>query len=252
MTPSSGSWLGDIRAPANQAGRSSFAAENSTDFFPVRRYNSTTVVEVLCMGLPKSILTEDEYLGLERASEQRHIYVDGEIFAMAGESGAHADITSNILASLHAQLRGTPCRARMKDTKVRSGPRPRNAKRPAGLYSYPDIVVICGEPEYFDAFNDVILNPKVIVEALSESTEALDRGPKFRGFQKYNQTLTDYVLVSQDRPQIEHFHREKDGRWTYQVYEGLKEVVTLPSIRCRLRAAEVYERITFDAERDGL
>jgi Uma2 family endonuclease len=198
------------------------------------------------MGLPKTNLTEDQYLALERESEERHIYVEGDIFTMAGESGVHADITTNILASLHAQLRRTTCRARTKDTKVRSGPLPKNGKRSASLYSYPDIVVICGEPEYLDAFRDVVLNPKVIVEALSESTEAFDRGPKFRGFRKYNQSLTDYVLVSQDRPQIEHFHREKDGRWSYEVYEGLEAVVKLTSIRCQLKAAQVYERIKFD------
>jgi len=198
------------------------------------------------MGLPKSILTEDEYLALERDAEERHIYVDGEIFAMSGESGAHGDITSNVLASLHAQLRGTPCRVRMKDTKVRSGPRPRTGKRPAGLYSYPDIVVICEDPEYLDDFQDVILNPKVIVEALSRTTEAFDRGLNFARYQKYNPTLGDYVLVSQDCPQIEHFHREQDGRWTYQIHEGLKAIVKLPSIRCRLKAADVYERIEFE------
>jgi len=200
------------------------------------------------MGLPKSILTEDEYLAFERGAEDRHIYVDGEIFAMAGESGAHSDITANAFASLHAQLRGTPCRARTKDTKVRSGPSSRSGKRRAGLYSYPDIVVIRAEPEYLDAIGDVILNPKVIVEALSDSTEAFDRGLKFARYQKYNPTLTDYVLVSQNQPQIEHFHREQNGSWTYQIHEGLKAIVKLPSIRCRLRAADVYERIDFDAE----
>jgi Uma2 family endonuclease len=191
-------------------------------------------------------LTENQYLALERESEERHLYVDGEIFAMAGESGAHADITANIPASFHAQLRGTSCRVRTKDTKVRSGPLPKVDKRSASLYSYPDIVVICGEPEYLDDFRDVVLNPKVIVEALSESTEAFDRGPKFRGFRKYNPSLTDYVLVSQDRSQIEHFHREKDGRWSYEVYEGLEAEVKLSSIRCSLKALEVYERIKFD------
>jgi Uma2 family endonuclease len=94
------------------------------------------------MGPPKSILTEDEYLKFERAAFERHQYVDGEIFAMAGESGRHGDITANVLASLHTQLADSPCRARTKDTKVRSGPMPRSPKRPAGLYSYPDIVVI--------------------------------------------------------------------------------------------------------------
>jgi Uma2 family endonuclease len=202
------------------------------------------------MGLPKSILTEDEYLVLEREADDRHIYVDGEIFAMAGESGAHGDITGNVYASIHAQLRGTPCRARSKDTKVRSGPWPRSPKRPAGLYSYPDIVVICDEPEYLDDFQDVVLNPKVIVETLSGSTEAFDRGLKFARYQKYNPTLTDYVLVSQDRRQIEHFHREKNGSWTYQIHEGKKAIVKLPSIQCLLRSADVYERIKFAAEDD--
>jgi Uma2 family endonuclease len=134
------------------------------------------------MGLPKTNLTEDQYLALERESEERHLYVDGEIFAMAGESGTHADITTNIVASFHSQLRRSTCRARTKDTKVRSGPLPKTGKRSASLYSYSDIVVICGEPEYLDDYRDVVLNPKVILEALSESTEAFDRGPKFRGF----------------------------------------------------------------------
>ncbi len=203
------------------------------------------------MGLPKSILTEEEYLAFERDAQDRHIYVDGEIFAMAGESLEHGDITSNVLASLHAQLRGTPCRVLTKDTKIRSGPLPRSPKRPAGLYSYPDVVVICDEPEYLDEFKDVILNPKVIVEGLSESTEAFDRGLKFARYQKYNPTLTDYVLVSQDRPQIEHYHREKNGKWTYQIHEGRKAIVKLASIRCRLKAVDVYERIKFAGGTEG-
>ena len=127
---------------------------------------------------------------------------------------------------------------------------PRSAKRPAGLYSYPDILVVCDEPQFLDKFKDVILNPKVILEALSDSTEAFDRGLKFTRYQKYNPTLSDYVLISQDRPQIEHYHRGKNGKWTYQIYEGLKAIVKLPSIRCRLKAADVYERIKFAGEND--
>lgn len=201
------------------------------------------------MGLPKPILTEDEYLKFERAAPERHIYVDGEIFAMAGESPEHGDIASNIQASLHGQLEDSPCRVRAANTKVRSGPLPKSANRTAGFYSYPDIVVICDEPEYFDEYRHVVLNPKVIVEVLSESTEAFDRGLKFERYQKFNPTLTDYVMVSQDRPQIEHYHREKNGTWTYQLHEGLKAVVKLTAIKCRLKAAEVYRRIKFeDAE----
>ena len=198
------------------------------------------------MGLPKPILTEEEYLRFERAAEDRHIYVDGEIFAMAGESNEHGDITSNVLASLHGQLVDSPCRVRVANTKVRSGPLPKSPKRPAGLYSYPDIVVICDEPKYLDKHRDVVLNPKAIVEVLSESTEAFDRGAKFTRYQRYNPTLTDYVLISQDRPQIEHYHRESDGTWTYQCHDGLKATVKLASIKCRLKAAEVYHRIMFE------
>jgi Uma2 family endonuclease len=134
---------------------------------------------------------------------------------------------------------------RDKDTKVRSGPLPKSPRRRAGLYSYPDIVVICDEPKYLDDTRDVLLNPKVIIEVLSESTEAFDRGMKFT-YQTYNPTLSDYVLISQDRPQIEHFHREDDGTWTYQRHDGLKGTVKLAEIKCRLKAAEVYRRIKFE------
>ena len=200
------------------------------------------------MGLPKTILTEDEYLAFERAAADRHIYVDGKIFAMAGESGAHGDITANVLASLHAQLDEGPCRVRVANTKVRSGPLPKSPKRRAGLYSYPDVVVICDEPRYLDQYQDVLLNPKVVVETLSESTEAFDRGDKLLRYQKFNPTLTNYILVSQHRPQIEHFQREKEGSWKYTIHEGLKAAVKIDSIKCRLKAADVYKRIKFGVE----
>jgi Uma2 family endonuclease len=204
------------------------------------------------MGLPKTILTEDEYLAFERAAEERHIYVDGEIFAMAGESGAHSDIVTNVAYTLVHQLGDAQGRVRIKDTKVRSGPMPKSPKRPAGLYSYPDIVVICDEPKYLDDFQDVVLNPIVIVETLSESTEAFDRGDKLRRYQKYNPSLTDYILISQHRPQIEHFRREKDGSWKYTIHEGMKAIVKLESIKCRLKAVEVYKRVMFADEADTI
>ena len=197
------------------------------------------------MGLLNAILTEEEYLKLERAALERHQYIDGELFAMAGETGEHGDISMNSAVSLANQLGDGPCRVRDKDTKVRSGPMPRSPNRPGGLYSYPDIVVICDEPQYLDEYRDVILNPKVIVEILSKTTEAFDRGAKFTRYQRYNPTLTDYVLISQDEPRIEHFHREKNGAWTYQSHEGLKAVVKLPSIKCLLKAKDVYRRVKF-------
>src|SRR5262249_17935042 len=201
--------------------------------------------EVLLMGLPKPILTEDEYLKFERAVPERHLYFDGQIFAMAGESPAHADITSNALLAIGNQLGDGPCRARVANTKVRSGPLPRSPKRLSGLYSYPDIVVICDEPLYLDEYEDVVLNPKAIFETLSESTEAFDRGEKFDRYQQYNPTLSDYVLISQDEPKIEHYHREKNGKWTYECPRGSKAVVKLPTIKCQLKASDVYRRIKF-------
>ncbi|MBI2805238.1 MAG: Uma2 family endonuclease [Planctomycetes bacterium] len=202
------------------------------------------------MGLPKTILTEDEYLAFERAAEERHVYVDGEIFAMAGESWEHGTVSVNVVRSLGNQLEDGPCEVRSANTKVRSGPLPKSPRRPAGLYSYPDVVVVCGEPKFLDEYQDVVLNPKVIIETLSESTEAFDRGLKFARFQKYNPTLTDYILISQDRPQIDHYHREKDGSWKYTIHEGLKAVVKIESLKCRLKAAEVYKRVKFASEED--
>lgn len=202
------------------------------------------------MGLPKteSLFTADEYLALERAAEERHEYLDGQIFAMAGESPKHGDISVNLVVSLGSQLKGKPCRARTKDTKVRSGPEPKFRKKFTGLFSYPDILVVCGEPEYHDAFKDVILNPKVIIEVMSPTTEAFDRGGKFTRYQKWNPTLTDYVLVSQDQPQIEHYSRQEDGSWSYNLYAGLSAKVVISSIKCTLKLADVYDRINFPEE----
>ena len=197
------------------------------------------------MGLPKTILTEDEYLAFERAAEERHIYVDGEVFAMAGASEEHNDISVNVVVSLSIQLGDGPCRVWDKDVKVRSGPLPKSPRRPAGLYSYPDIIVVCDEPKYLDGHKDVLLNPSAIIEVLSDSTEGFDRGLKFARFQKYNPTLTDYILISQDRPQIDHYRREKDGSWKYKCYEGLKAIVKIESLKCRLKAADVYKRVKF-------
>jgi Uma2 family endonuclease len=167
------------------------------------------------------------------------------IYAMAGESGNHGDITVNLVVLLGSQLKGKPCRVRTKDTKVRSGPSPVTRRTMAGLYSYPDVVVICDEPDYHDAHQDVILNPTVIIEVLSESTEGFDRGEKFKRFQRWNPTLKDYLLVSQDQPQIDHFTRQADGKWTYEYTTGLSERVYVASIQCTLPLAEVYERVVF-------
>ena len=190
----------------------------------------------------------EEYLAIERASEQRHEYLDGCIFAIAGESGHHADISANLVVIVGSQLRNTGCRARTKDTKVRSGPAPRGLRPMKGLFSYPDLVVICGEPMYHDEHRDVILNPKVIIEVLSESTEAFDRGEKFQRYLVWNPSLTDYLLVSQARPLVEHYARQTTSGWSYQFFAGLRQSLVIESIRCELRLADIYERVEFAPE----
>jgi Uma2 family endonuclease len=202
------------------------------------------------MGAPKlePRYTVDEYLGLERAAEERHIYLDGEIIAMAGELTAHGRISVNVVISLGTQLKGKTCEVFTKDIKVRSGPVPETGRSKKGMFSYPDVLVVGGEIEYHDSFRDVILNPKVIIEVLSESTEAFDRGDKFLRYQKHNPTLTDYILISQVEPQIEHYRRKSDGEWSYRVCSGLKASLSIPSIRCTLKLADVYDRVKFSEE----
>lgn len=190
----------------------------------------------------------EEYLALERASEERHEYIDGYVYAMAGESGEHGDISVNLVREISVQLRGTSCRARSKDTKVLSGPTPIYPRSKQGLFSYPDLVVICGEPQYHDEHTDVILNPAVIIEVLSKSTESFDRGEKFHRYQAWNPTLTDYLLVSQTAPIIEHYSRQPDGSWSYKIYQGLDRSFTISSIVCELRLADVYDRINFESQ----
>jgi Uma2 family endonuclease len=204
------------------------------------------------MGLPKpkpkTMFTVDEYLAFDRAAEGRYEYLDGQLYAMAGESGEHGDASANIIIALGSQLKGSPCRVRVKDTKVRSGPTLKAGETTRGLFSYPDIVVICGEPEYLDSHKDVVLNPTAIVEVLSPSTEAFDRGEKFTRYQTWNPTLQDYLLVSQDKPQIEHFARQADGSWSYHLHAGLEVSVLIPSINCTLKLADVYDRVRFAEE----
>jgi len=202
------------------------------------------------MGLAKLkpyYYTLEQYLKIEREADERSEFVDGEIYAMAGESGAHADISMNLAGILQNQLRGKKCRARTKDTKVRSGAMKEIFGR--GMISYPDLVIICGEPEYHDKHKDIVLNPTVIIEVLSESTENFDRSGKFMRYRNFNPTLTDYILVSQDKPLIEHYTRQTDDSWILREYFGLNKNFTIASIDCSLDSAEVFDRVEF-AETD--
>ena len=114
-----------------------------------------------------------------------------------------------------------------------------------GLFAYPDLVVVCGALQFHDQVQDVLVNPRVIIEVLSPSTEAFDRGEKFHRYRRWLPTLTDYVLVAQDRPVIDHYHRTETGQWVVDILEGLSAQLHLPSIGCTVPLAEVYERLVF-------
>ncbi|HEX9004319.1 MAG TPA: Uma2 family endonuclease [Blastocatellia bacterium] len=191
--------------------------------------------------------TADDYLTLERSSEERHEFVDGQISAMAGESPDHGTICSNLTIAIGSQLKGTPCQVWSKDTKVRSGPLPQAKWRTKGLFSYPDLVVACGKGKYLDEHRDVLLNPHVIIEVLSPATEAFDRGEKFLRYQSWLPTLSNYLLVSQSSPMVTHHVKRDDGGWSLYFCEGLKESLLIQSINCSLVMADVYDRIEFPA-----
>ena len=192
----------------------------------------------------KPYYTVEQYLTWERQADEKSEFVDGEIYAMAGESGAHADISMNLAAELQSQLKGTNCRARTKDSRVRSGAMKEQFGR--GMISYPDMVVICGDVEYHDVQKDVILNPKVIIEVLSESTEQFDRGTKFMRYRNFNPTLTDYLLVSQIEPHVEHYRRLENGEWLLSEYDGLDKSFEINSIECAISLSELYDRVEFE------
>ncbi len=196
------------------------------------------------------LFTIEEYLALERTEEERHEYLDGCVYAMAGESPDHGRICVNLTRRLAAQLDGSGCEVFSKDLKVRCGPMPRPGGSHQGLFAYPDLVVICGALQFHDQAREVLLNPRVILEVLSPSTEAFDRGDKFRRYRAWLPTLTDYVLVAQDRPCIDHYHRQDDGTWALRTPEGLDDALHLATIGCTVRLAEVYERLVFPARAD--
>jgi Uma2 family endonuclease len=196
----------------------------------------------------RSYYSVEEYLAIERATDERHVYLDGEIYAMAGESPEHGTISVNLVADLVAQLKRSDCQLWTKDCKVRSGPTPGEGRTTKGFYSYPDLVIVCGTPEWHDERQDVLLNPKVIIEVLSDSTKSFDANEKLRRYQLWNPTLTDYLLVAQTAPVVYHYTRQAAGGWSYYTYQGLHERFEIKAIGCTLSLQDVYDRISFPDE----
>jgi Uma2 family endonuclease len=177
-----------------------------------------------------------EYLAREYIAESRSEFLAGEVRAMSGASWVHNVIVSSLHDLLGAQLRGHGCRGVSHDLRVRV--------EKQDCYFYPDFVVICGPPELIGDPNDTLLNPRLIVEVLSPTTEAYDRGAKFFHYQQIP-SLQQYVLVSQDRPLIEVFTRQSDGLWRYQPFVGLEITATFSALEASLPLAELYRDVTF-------
>lgn len=194
------------------------------------------------MALPERQLlyTVDEYLEMERASEERHEYIDGHIVLMSGESLAHSRICINLAGEVRAQLRGTPCEALSPNMKVRAQYRVNHK----GRFSYPDLTVVCGSPVFHDAQKDVLVNAVAIFEVLSPSTERYDRGEKFLRYRNEIRTLTDYILVAQEYPHVDHYTRRPDG-WLLRTASELGDALEIANINCILRLAYIYERVEF-------
>lgn len=187
---------------------------------------------------PKPRFTPADYLELERVAERKSEFYNGEIFAMARASEEHNTIVVNLTVSLAPQIRGKPCRTFVNDMRVKMVDAP-------VFYTYPDVVIVCGERQFEDASVDTLLNPTVLIEVLSPSTEGYERGSKFAFYRRIS-SLQTYVLVAQDRPSVEVYERQPDGRqWLLSEANVLSESLPLPSIGCTLALAEVYDNVSF-------
>ena len=189
-------------------------------------------------ALPKPKLTALQYLAIERRAEFKSEFFDGEMFAMAGASSRHVFIASNLGLRLANALLGGPCRVGLSDLRV--------LVDRTGLYTYPDIVVVCGPVEYAPNDPDTLVNPTAIIEVLSPSTEKYDRGAKFRNYKRI-ESLMEYVLVAQDEPLCERYVRQSDGAWGVVAYEGLHESLIFTSIPATVPLAEIYSGVEFPA-----
>jgi Uma2 family endonuclease len=186
-------------------------------------------------ALPKKLYSPEEYLALERAAEYKSQYYAGEIFAMAGGSPRHNLISANVSGELRALLKGRPCNVYPSDQRL---------KIPTtGLYTYPDVSVVCGEAQFDD--EDLLLNPILLVEILSDSTEAFDRGKKFEHYRRIP-SLREFLLIAQDRCKIDQHIKQEDGRWVLlSEVSDLQNIIKLPSLNCELAVAEIYYQIKF-------
>jgi len=193
--------------------------------------------KIMALAKAHPIFSIENYLDFERVQTERHEFLDGSVYAMAGESPNHSTLCFNLNIIVGLQLRGKRCRGFSPNMKI--------ATNEKGLYSYPDLAVVCGQPTFFDRKSDVITNPTVIFEVLSPSTENYDRGEKFLRYTNQIESLQDYLLISQDKLLIEHYLRQENGGWEKNEIEGIEASVKINSIECEILLAELYDLIEF-------
>jgi Uma2 family endonuclease len=186
---------------------------------------------------PQSYLTPEEYLAIEREATFKSEYFAWENFAMSGASERHSLIVGNVLGQIHAQLKDRPAKVYSSAMRVRVSS--------TGLYTYPDVVAICEEGCFDDKQLDTLLNPTVLVEVLSPSTEGYDRGKKFEHYRKLA-SLQEYLFIAQDRHYVEHYTRQADNQWLLAETENAQDSITLPSIECTLAMADIYDKVDLD------
>lgn len=194
-------------------------------------------------ALPERRFTPEEYLALEVQADYKSQYIAGEIFAMAGAEPWHVTVTGNLVAALILRFRGRACQVFFTDMRLRV--------EAGDLYTYPDVMALCGEPQ-FEASQRPrsLLNPQVIFEVLSPSTEAFDRGDKFTRYRRLP-SLTDYVLVSTERMRVEHHTKQPSGVWTFAEYESPASGLSLSSIGCEVPLSEIYDKVVFSGRDVG-
>ncbi len=184
---------------------------------------------------PKQFITAEEYIEQERTALERHEYFQGEVFAMAGGTTAHSIICMNVSGEFYAQLKGSNCTVHNGEMRIRTDLN--------GLYSYADAVVSCGQEQVED---DTLVNPVVIAEVLSKSTESYDRGKKFELYRQIP-SFREYLIVAQDRVYVEHHTRDNtNGRvWIMREHTNLEDIVVLQTINVRLRLPDIYAKVSF-------
>ncbi len=190
------------------------------------------------MGVPEPVrrLTEAEYLAVERAAVFKSEFFGGDLFAMAGGTRQHSRIATNLVREFSVRLKGRSCEPFNSDLRVKV--------EATGLLTYPDLSVVCRPQRFMDAEEDTLVNPVLIAEVLSDSTEAYDRGKKFEQYRQIP-SLREYLLVSQNHPCIEQFIRRDDGQWLLREAVGLKSKLVLPSLRITLALSDVFARVRF-------